>query len=217
MKANVRSTVNALLRQMSVQDVKRESEAIQIKILSSPLYKRATRIAVYLNLTKEVGTRAIIEDILRSDSGKVCFVPDIVPDPSNVGETKMRMVRLYSMDDLATFAPKSLGVLSPPTQQSPTSIQQREDALDGGIDLFLMPGLAFDRECRRLGRGKAYYDHYIRDLKALCATNNWNMPPLIGLSLSTQIIPEVPTEPHDQVLDLIVTAEADYGKMTLNS
>jgi hypothetical protein len=57
----------------------------------------------------------------------MCFVPDIVPDPSNIGETKMKMVRLYSVDDLATFAPKSLGVLSPPTQQSSILIENRED------------------------------------------------------------------------------------------
>jgi hypothetical protein len=39
----------------------------------------------------------------------------------------MKMVRLYSVDDLATFAPKSLGVLSPPTQQSSILIENRED------------------------------------------------------------------------------------------
>jgi 5-formyltetrahydrofolate cyclo-ligase len=43
-------------------------EVIQNKILSSLIYKKATRIAIYLSLTKEVGTRAIIEDILRTGS-----------------------------------------------------------------------------------------------------------------------------------------------------
>jgi 5-formyltetrahydrofolate cyclo-ligase len=54
-------------------------------------------------------------------------------------------------------------------------------------------------------------------MKAVCASKNWAMPPLIGLSLSTQIIPEVPVELHDQLLDLIVTADADFGKLALNA
>ncbi|MFN3971886.1 MAG: 5-formyltetrahydrofolate cyclo-ligase [Gemmobacter sp.] len=65
--------------------------------------------------------------------------------------------------------------------------------------VLIVPLLAFDRRGHRLGYGGGYYD---RTLAALRAT----APRLaIGFAFAAQEHPEVPTEPTDQPLDLIVT------------
>jgi 5-formyltetrahydrofolate cyclo-ligase len=63
------------------------------------------------------------------------------------------------------------------------------------VDLILVPGVAFDLQGRRLGRGRGYYDQLLRVLRGTTC----------GVALNQQIVGEVPTEPHDVLLDCILT------------
>ncbi len=64
---------------------------------------------------------------------------------------------------------------------------------------LIVPLLAFDRRCHRLGYGKGHYDRAIATLTA--------QGPLlaIGLAYAAQEIAEVPAEPHDQSLYAVAT------------
>lgn len=64
------------------------------------------------------------------------------------------------------------------------------------IDLVLVPGVAFTADGRRLGHGKAYYDRFLPLVRAVT----------IGVGFHEQLIDDLPTEPHDVVLDHVVTA-----------
>ena len=71
-------------------------------------------------------------------------------------------------------------------------------------DVIVAPLIAFDRRGGRLGQGGGYYD---RTLEALRTTAH---PPIyVGLAFSCQETDKVPTEPHDQRLDAILT-EKEY-------
>lgn len=63
------------------------------------------------------------------------------------------------------------------------------------LDLALVPGVAFDPHGRRLGRGKGFYD------QLLSATRGSKC----GVAFDEQLLPEVPVEPHDIVLNCILT------------
>ena len=63
-------------------------------------------------------------------------------------------------------------------------------------DLLLVPLLAFDARCHRLGYGGGYYDRTIAALPGIRT---------IGLAYALQEVPHVPTLPHDQPLDAIAT------------
>jgi len=63
------------------------------------------------------------------------------------------------------------------------------------LDLVLVPGVAFDSRGRRLGRGKGFYDR----LLALCSGVK------CGVAYDEQVVAEVPAEPHDVVLNRILT------------
>lgn len=60
---------------------------------------------------------------------------------------------------------------------------------------ILVPGVGFDLNGGRLGRGKGFYDRYLEDKMAL----------RIGLAWSEQIVDKVPVESHDSHMDYIIT------------
>lgn len=62
-------------------------------------------------------------------------------------------------------------------------------------DLILVPGLAFDRSGRRLGRGRGFYDRFLAGQSAF----------KLGVCFSGQVVEEVPREDHDAVVDAVVT------------
>lgn len=57
----------------------------------------------------------------------------------------------------------------------------------GEIDFAVIPGVAFDRECRRLGRGRGYYDRLLPDLSC----------PTVSVAMPYQIVDCVPSDPWD--------------------
>ena len=64
------------------------------------------------------------------------------------------------------------------------------------IDLILVPGCGFDLEGGRLGRGGGYYDRFLAGQVGVLK---------VGLCFECQMIDRLPTEAHDQSVDLIVT------------
>ena len=68
------------------------------------------------------------------------------------------------------------------------------------VDLILVPGIAFTRDGHRLGRGGGYYDR----LLALLPTRTVKL----GVCFDHQLLPDLPTEPHDMRVDAVVTGTA---------
>ena len=71
----------------------------------------------------------------------------------------MVMVRVNSLLDIENF-PKSKWGIPEPTDEY---IRDHPDVTGtpGAIDVVLVPGVAFDRNCARLGHGKGYYGNKI--------------------------------------------------------
>lgn len=93
-------------------------------------------------------------------------------------------LRLY---DPAMLKPGYMGILEP-SDDAPV-IPPEE------IDLAIIPGMAFDSRGHRLGRGKGFYDRLIPLLHC----------PLVGICFSCQLVPDVPVEPFDRSLDIVIT------------
>jgi 5-formyltetrahydrofolate cyclo-ligase len=67
-------------------------------------------------------------------------------------------------------------------------------------EVVLVPLLAFDARGYRLGYGGGYYDRSMQALRQMSIS-----PLFIGVAYSDQEVPDLPTEPHDQKLDGILT------------
>jgi len=74
-------------------------------------------------------------------------------------------------------------------------------SLEKEIDLIIVPGVAFDRQLNRLGRGKGFYDR-------LLATVN---VPRIGIAYSFQLRDKIPAETFDRKMDLLITEKEIIG------
>lgn len=65
------------------------------------------------------------------------------------------------------------------------------------IDVVVVPGIAFTERGDRLGQGGGWYDRFLGSIPANCAT--------IGVGFESQMLDELPTEPHDIRVDVVVT------------
>lgn len=67
------------------------------------------------------------------------------------------------------------------------------------IEIAIIPGIAFDEKGGRLGKGSAYYDRLIPKLPATTRK--------VALTLEGQLLSQIPLEPHDKPVDIIITEE----------
>lgn len=151
--------------------------------------------------TGELSTSAIVQDALAT--GKEVFVPYIHTLESAATQQKssvMDMLALESMDEFAALTPDRWGIPSLSKEQAAT----KKNCLGGtgvsaaavnptdedyGLDLIVMPGMAFDGGFRRLGHGKGYYDHFLnRYWKAAESQTQTTTPkmPLLGMTESNK-------------------------------
>jgi 5-formyltetrahydrofolate cyclo-ligase len=140
-----------------------------------PEYKAAQRISIYLSMPSgEISTSGIVHDALKQ--GKKVFIPYTYKTTHpKEGEPKsiMDMLELTSMNDFTSLKPDGWGIPSLDKE----SISQRENSFgwkgitdgtvgglgdaDAGLDLIVMPGMAFDSSFGRLGHGKGFYDFFL--------------------------------------------------------
>ncbi|KAJ8509003.1 hypothetical protein ONZ45_g8779 [Pleurotus djamor] len=211
-KRALRKSMSEILRTITAEDIQAQSLDIAHHLSRLPSYQSAQRISCFLNMpTGEVDTSHTIHDIL--DDGKTLFVPRI--DKSTPG--RMDLLRIYSTDDLSRLKPGTWGIKEPEavmTVEETGESQRRQNALDegcDGLDVILVPGVAFDHTLSRLGHGKGYYDRYINNYVEL----GRKKPVLVALALRQQLLNAdggssaniIPMGQFDRKMDYIVSAD----------
>lgn len=137
------------------------------------VFKQARRIALYHALPGEVETADFIEKWAETKS---LFLPVVEGND----------LSLHPYRGKESLQSGAFGIMEPGREEA-----CRVDE----IELMIVPGIAFDRRCNRLGRGKGYYDR-------LLTTGSI---PKIGLCFSFQLVDEIPMEPFDIPMDWVVT------------
>jgi 5-formyltetrahydrofolate cyclo-ligase len=99
--------------------------------------------------------------------------------------------------DVAAFAPHVDGPDLRVVPGHRSAVPRRPDVDPAVLDVVVVPGLAFTADGRRLGQGGGHYDRFLPRLRAGCVT--------IGAAFAEQVVDDLPTEPHDVRLDLVVT------------
>jgi len=70
----------------------------------------------------------------------------------------------------------------------------------GEVKRILVPGLAFDRAGRRIGRGAGFYDRTLAGVAATVTT--------VGIAFDQQVVDQVPTDEHDRSVQWLLTPHA---------
>ncbi len=157
-----------------------KDESIKHKLFSLPEFIKAKSVFIYVSFRSEVDTFSIIEHSLIT--GKKVIVPKV--------EKKERKLYLYEIESTKDLNSGYMGIYEPAPDES-----KRAGIND--VDLIIVPGVSFDIYGNRIGYGGGYYDIILSDKK----TNS----PVIALSYEEQIVQEIPSEPHDIKVDIIIT------------
>lgn len=131
----------------NILDKTEKSKIICEKIASLPEYQNSKVIAAYSALDDEVDLTNIINECLVS--GKTICLPKVSNESSMV---------FYKIDSLKDLKKGCFNILEP------TSDKEKEIECSN-IELFLIPGVAFDKNYNRLGYGKGYYDNFLINSK----------------------------------------------------
>lgn len=142
-----------------------------------PLFRAAATVLLYRSLPDEVDTHALIR---RVAANKRILLP-VVKDETHLS------LRLYAGEE--HLARGAFGIEEPVGDDESASAQ---------LDLAVVPGVAFDAEGHRLGRGRGYYDRLLVGLRRLGV-------PLLGLCFPFQRVASVPTDEHDVAMDDVVS------------
>lgn len=188
-KKVLRKRMKSLLLSLAGDEKRRQSEIVVGKLLQLPAYNSAKRISLYLNMPDEVETLPLLRHAL--DSGKACYIPKYYKAGG------MEMVRIKDWADYLSLPVTSWNIKQPADEDI------REDALHtGGLDLIVIPGLAFSLSGGRCGRGKGYYDTFL----AKCKKGQAVPPVTVALSYREQVVEQVPMDAHDVPIDHVLTA-----------
>jgi 5-formyltetrahydrofolate cyclo-ligase len=152
--------------------------AVAALVCAEPRVRGAARIGLYAAQGGELPTRPIFE-ALESMVGTRCL-------PRVCG----RAIEWLAVDRWEDLVMGRFGILEP-AGQSTVSL--------GPGDVALLPGLAFDREGWRLGRGGGYFDRAFSPEHAA--------PWLVGVGYAFQCLDSVPHDSRDRRVDAIVSEE----------
>lgn len=199
---NLKITIRKKLLTHRLKLPKKEVENLSKKIIkrleASKEYKKAKTILLYHPIKNEVNTLPLLKDYCRKTSenskikssakssknlsssfSKIFTLPRIC--------TKTNRIHLHQITDLQTLKTGKFNI------KEPTKFHKEIPRKK--IDLVIVPGIAFDKKGHRIGFGKGYFDKLLKTLSAR----------KIALAYDFQIIDNVPAEPHDRKVDMIVT------------
>jgi 5-formyltetrahydrofolate cyclo-ligase len=144
--------------------------------------------AVYASVGHELDTAPLCRR-LRQRSIRTCY-----PRVESKQPPKLSFIAVEDEQELVA-AP--FGLREPAAAATPLPLS--------AIDVFIVPGLGFDRDGQRLGQGLAFYDGILRQHPDALR---------VGVCHPFQQLSAVPHEPHDQGMDLVVTPTGYLVAMT---
>ena len=171
-KTELRSHIKALKRQHSKEELLEQSKLILNKLENHKSFVEAKTVMLYSSLPDEVDTHEFLK---KWRNVKKIILPTVVGDD----------IIPVELSKDTEFAIGDFNILEP-----------QNEPYNGNYDLIIVPGVAFDKNGNRIGRGKGYYDRFLckhLDVKR------------IGICFDFQLVDEVPTEDNDIRMDEVIS------------
>ena len=178
-KQSIRAIVEQKRRIYPHDQAKADAEVIISRLEQLPWFRDARTIMIYYPIHNEVDLRPL----LKRYEGKKTFLLPVthrwgIEPRQYLGEEMMQRGRFQ--------------IPEPQTSE-----------YKGKIDLILVPGVAFDLKCNRIGRGAGFYDRFLRRYKRVHK---------IGVAYDFQIKKhELPQSFFDRPLQGVITPTQSIG------
>ena len=177
-KKQIRKEIRELKKQYSLEEKKQKSLSVWEAVERNERFRQAEVVLAYWSMEDEVFTH---DFVCRWTEQNTIWLPCVRGAELDIryfeGKERLCPGEGYAI-------PEPVGALF-------TEMQR--------IDLILVPGVAFDLQGNRLGRGKGYYDKILKQTQQAYK---------IGVCFDFQCLRHVPTEEHDVCMDLVI---ADKG------
>lgn len=172
-KSQLRKQIREIKKQYTPQEKKEKSVAVWKQIEENPHFKKAQTVLAYWSMEDEVYTHEFVQ---KWASQKTMLLPCVRGEELDI--------RCFESVD--KLCPGEAYAIPEPVGQLFSEWEK--------IDLVLVPGVAFDQQGNRLGRGKGYYDKILKQLTAY----------KIGISFDFQLVGRVPVDGQDVKMDHVI-------------
>lgn len=180
-KQELRQLVRTLKKAIPLDEkIIRSSEIWQMALEISYI-KEAKAILLYWSMDDEIFTHSVVQKLAET---KTVLLPVVDGDD-------LRIKQFRGLDNMRAGEQFGIG--------EPTG-----DDYTGDIDVIVVPGVAFDRQCNRMGRGRGFYDRLLKTRDAI----------KIGVAFDFQLFDSVPTEPFDVKMDCVVSEKETIWQKT---
>lgn len=179
-KKDIRKRIAEKKKEYSADELKTLSSDIMEKLEDNVVFRCAKTVLLYYSLPDEVYTHDFIE---KWSIEKKILLPVVNDDNMEL--------RVYSGKE---HMQKGSFNIDEPQGENFTDLTS--------IDVAIIPGVSFDSYGNRLGRGKGYYDRFLKRLNTF----------KIGICFGFQLSEEIPHEEHDMAMDEIWTEEGYVSK-----
>jgi len=188
-KSAIRDSIKQVRAKISVTYRFKSSNQICARIRSLETYRQAKKIALYCAINGEIDLASLWDSAPLQ--GKACYFP------------------VLNEDKTLSFLP---AMPNTPFKKNRYGIPEPDVSLDLAIpvqelDLIIMPLVAFDLRCTRLGMGAGYYDRTLANVKSAN---------LYGVGYQFQRVDFIEAKQWDVPLDAIITQKAIYWRNVLN-
>lgn len=177
-KAALRSTMRQRRNAIPELNAQAAARAAARHALALPELEASTIVGLYAEVGSELGTGPLARALLAR--GTPLAYPRVV-----AGRGRLEFHRV---DDLAALTAATFDIPEPDASAPVVPVEH--------IDLFIVPGLAFDRSGDRLGWGAGYYDLTLARSPAAVR---------VGYAFDCQLVHQVPRTITDLPMDLVVT------------
>ncbi|MFZ5974301.1 MAG: 5-formyltetrahydrofolate cyclo-ligase [Bacillota bacterium] len=186
-KASIRIKSQERRKSILALEKRFNSEKIVERILKKEQFMQAMVIMMYIPTDYEPDIHPLIEKA--QSLGKTVCIPLCRQD---------KQMLAVVPDDWSALPVNCYGI-GEPKEGEYTVIEP------GEIDMVIVPGIAFDSQCNRLGHGAGYYDRFLSKCRPDAVK--------VGVCFETQVYKEIPADDTDVPMDLLVTDITTYKRI----
>lgn len=183
-KKEIRAIVRNRKKELTAEQRAAISSEVATKVAQHLQEIPPTKVALFLSMPDEVDTSYLISK-LREQGKHTILVPRVEDEET---------IRFYKLKEVEDYEISNFGILEPKDDVSMAEVPS----------VMIVPGVAFDMQGGRVGRGRGYYDRYFELHKDVIKSK-------IAIAYQLQVMDEpVPMEPYDERMDALITEKGVY-------